>query len=209
MKSLLTSLLAVAVTIAPLQLPAAENSGPVKNGGARFQHVLLISIDGMHSLDYVNCAKGVSGVNGGQPNCPNLAALGATGSTYLNAAASRPSDSFPGLMAIVSGGSPKSVGAFYDVAYDRSLAPPKKTTGNGVAAGPCPAVSFGTTGTTTEYEEGIDIDQSQLNGGTPSGAAVRAAGGHGGSSGHPALVSTTNDVSREDSVPQDWGRRFR
>jgi hypothetical protein len=170
MKSLLTSLLACAVTVAPLSLsaqkPAPRSGG--RKAGTSIQHVLLISIDGMHSLDYLNCAKGVSGVNGGAPYCPNLAALGATGTSYLNATTSKPSDSFPGLMAIVSGGSPRSVGAFYDVAYDRSLSPPKKTTGNGVAAGPC-GVSASATGTTTEYEEGIDIDQTQLNGGAPTG----------------------------------------
>ena len=49
-------------------------------------------------------------------------------------------------MALVSGGSPRTVGAFYDVAFDRYLAPPAKTTGNGVAAGPCPPVS-----TTAKY----------------------------------------------------------
>src|SRR5271166_2286461 len=169
-KSLLAFLCAATLCTSPLQLTAADNPRSAgKTGGATFQRVLLISIDGMHSLDFVNCANGVSGVNGGAPYCPNLAALGATGSTYLNATTSKPSDSFPGLMAIVSGGSPRSVGAFYDVAYDRSLAPPKKTTGNGVAGGPCPAVSFGSAGTTTEDEEGIDIDQSQLNGGAPSG----------------------------------------
>src|SRR3974377_2254475 len=161
MKSLLTSLLAFAVSVAPLQLNAAQNPRSVsKADGTTFQHVLLISIDGMHSLDFQNCTNGVPGVNNGAPYCPALAALGATGSTYLNATTSKPSDSFPGLMAIVSGGSPRSVGAFYDVAYDRSLAPPKVTTGNGVAGGPCPALSFGSAGTTTEYEEGIDIDQS-------------------------------------------------
>lgn len=131
------------------------------------QRVLLISIDGMHSLDFVNCANGIAGVNGGQPYCPNLANLGTTGVIYLNASASKPSDSFPGLMAIVSGGSPRTVGAYYDVAYDRVLAPPAKTTGNGVAAGPCGVGEA--PGTRTEYEEGIDIDQSQLNGGAPSG----------------------------------------
>lgn len=170
MKSLLTCLLAVAVSVAPLQL-TAQNPGSTSGGrhnSPAIQHVLLVSIDGMHSLDYLNCAKGVSGVNGGAPYCPNLAALGATGSTYLNATTSKPSDSFPGLMAIVSGGSPRSVGAFYDVAYDRSLAPPKVTTGNGVAAGPC-GLSASSNGTTTEYEEGIDIDQTQLNGGAPTG----------------------------------------
>ena len=161
-KSLLTTLLAVAVGAAPLQLTATENQ---RSPGNSFQHVLLISIDGMHSLDYINCANGVTGANGGAPYCPSLAALGATGSTYLNATTSKPSDSFPGLMAIVSGGSPRSVGAFYDVAYDRSLAPPKVTTGNGLAGGPCGNIP----GTTTEYEEGIDIDQTKLNGGAPSG----------------------------------------
>jgi hypothetical protein len=65
------------------------------------------------------------------------------------------------------------VGAFYDVAYDRVLAPPRVTTGNGVAGGTCtPGVA---NGTTTEYEEGIDLDQTLVNGGTP-GAALTEGG---------------------------------
>jgi hypothetical protein len=96
------------------------------DGGGGFEgndikHVLLISIDGMHALDFINCAQGISGVNHGAPYCPNLAELAETGVNYLEASASQPSDSFPGLMALVSGGSPRTVGAFYDVAYDRSL----------------------------------------------------------------------------------------
>ena len=87
----------------------------------------------MHSVDFINCANGISGANGGKPYCPNLAGLKATGVSYLDASTSKPSDSFPELMAIVSGGSPRSVGAFYDVAYDRSLDPPTITTGNCVA----------------------------------------------------------------------------
>jgi hypothetical protein len=148
----------------PLDLSAAtkQKRDPQHN---LIQRVLLVSIDGMHSLDFQNCAKGIPGVNNGAPYCPNLAALGATGTTYLNATTSKPSDSFPGLMAIVSGGSPRSVGAFYDVAYDRSLAPPRVTTGNGVAGGTCGNFP----GTTTEFDEGIDIDQTQLNGGASSG----------------------------------------
>jgi hypothetical protein len=121
------------------------------------RHVLLISIDGMHALDYENC------VNGG--SCPNLAALGKNGVNYTRTSTSKPSDSFPGLMALVTGGTPRTVGAFYDVAYDRVLAPPQNTTGNGVAGGACtPGIA---NGTTTEYEEGVDFDQSQLNGGGP------------------------------------------
>ena len=57
-------------------------------------HVLLVSIDGMHAVDYLNCSQGVNGVNGGQPYCPNLAKLGATAVNYLDTSTSRPSDSF-------------------------------------------------------------------------------------------------------------------
>jgi hypothetical protein len=44
-------------------------------GGAGIKRVLLISIDGMHAVDFINCSQGISGVNGGAPYCPNLAAL--------------------------------------------------------------------------------------------------------------------------------------
>ena len=137
--------------------------------GHGIRHVLLISIDGMHALDYLNCSKGVAGANNGQPYCPNLAELGETAVNYLDTSTSKTSDSFPGLMALMTGGSPRTVGAFYDVAYDRSLDAPTITTGNGVAGGPCTPGAT-PTGTTTEYDEGIDIDQTQLNGGAPNGA---------------------------------------
>src|SRR6202046_1697847 len=143
----------LAVSIASVALAGPPNDRGQQGQGEHqpFRHVLLISIDGMHALDFINCSKGISGVNGGQPYCPNLAELGETGVNYLDTATSKPSDSFPGLMALVTGGSPRTVGAFYDVAYDRSLAPPATTTGNGVAGGTCkPGVA---TGTRTEYDE--------------------------------------------------------
>lgn len=144
---------AAAVALAGGVAPA--QAGPLQ--GTR--HVLLISIDGMHALDFRNCVA--------RRTCPNLAALGARGVTYTRTTTSMPSDSFPGLMALVSGGTPRTVGAYYDVAYDRVLAPPQHTTGNGVAGGRCMAGV--PNGTTTEYEEGIDLDQSKLNGGGPYG----------------------------------------
>ncbi len=139
-------------------------------GGRGIKRVLLISVDGMHALDFINCAQGVSGVNGGAPYCPNLATLAAAGVNYLDTSTSKPSDSFPGLMALVTGGSPRSVGAFYDVAYDRSLDPPATTTGNGVAGAPdlC-TPGAPPSGTTTEFDEGIDLNKLDLNGGAPSG----------------------------------------
>ncbi len=138
------------------------------------KRVLLISVDGMHAVDFANCAHGIGTVNNGQPYCPALAALGRTGVNYVAASTSKPSDSFPGLTAIITGGSPALTGVYYDVAYSRNYNAPAKTTGNGVAAGPC---TPGTTptGTTTEYEEGIDIDQTKVNGGAP-GAALTDGG---------------------------------
>ncbi len=132
---------------------------------SQIQHVLLISIDGMHAVDFLNCSKGITGANNGDPYCPTMAALATTGINYRNASTSKPSDSFPGLTAIISGGSPRTFGVYYDVSYDRVLAPPQKTTGNGVAGGLC--VPNKPNGTTAEYEEGIDINQALLNGGAP------------------------------------------
>ena len=99
------------------------------------------------------------------PIWPRLQEMASTTLTRRRRSHRTPS---PGLTALVSGGSPRTTGAFYDVAYDRSLDPPAKTTGNGVAAGTC-TPGAAPTGTTTEYEEGIDLDQTQLNGGAPSG----------------------------------------
>ena len=165
-KFLPASLLATSLAL-PLGAFAMDGDRNDDDGHHRsgIKHVLLISIDGMHAVDYANCVKG--------GYCPNLAALGKTGVSYTNTSTSKPSDSFPGLMALVTGGTPRLVGAYYDVAYDRVLAPPQNTTGNGNLAGPC--VPNKVNGTTTEYEEGVDIDQSLLNGGAP-GASLTDGG---------------------------------
>ena len=68
---------------------------------------------------------------------PNLAALGKTGINYVATSSSKPSDSAPGLMALVTGGTPRTTGIYYDVAFDRSLDGPQITTGTGLAAAPC------------------------------------------------------------------------
>ncbi|HTT21355.1 MAG TPA: alkaline phosphatase family protein [Candidatus Sulfotelmatobacter sp.] len=130
------------------------------------RRVLLISVDGMHAVDFLNCANGISGANNGKPFCPALAGLAKHGVNYVGASTSKPSDSFPGLTAIITGGSPALTGVYYDVAYSRNLQGPVTTTGNGNAAGPCTPGQV-PTGYTTEYEEGIDIDQTKVNGGAP------------------------------------------
>jgi hypothetical protein len=161
-------------TLALLSLAAACSAGTAIAQNNNFQQgliqrVLLISVDGMHAVDFANCAKGISTANNGEPYCPAIAALGKSGVNYVAASTSKPSDSFPGLTAIITGGSPALTGVYYDVAYSRNFDAPAKTTGNGIAAGPC-TPGAAPTGTTTEYEKGIDIDQSKVNGGAPSAA---------------------------------------
>jgi hypothetical protein len=148
------------------------------DGHSRIRHVLLISIDGMHAVDFLNCKNGLSGVNGGAPYCPNLAELAETAVNYRDTSTSKPSDSFPGLTALVSGGGPRSEGVFYDVAYDRSLDGPITTTGNGVAgigAGGC-VPGTAPTGYTTEFDEGIDLNKLAFNGGAPGADPIYGGG---------------------------------
>ncbi len=145
--------------LASVALLSALAGAPLAHAGdLKKDHVLLISIDGMHAVDYEICAT-----NG---TCPTLAMLGRTGVNYTRTTTSRPSDSFPGLMALVTGGTPRTVGAYYDVAWDRVLAPPSVTTGNGLVGTGVQGCKAGqNNGTQTEYEEGVEIDQTQLNGG--------------------------------------------
>ena len=117
------------------------------------RHVLLISVDGLHASDL---SKWVSA----HPQSA-LAQLSEKGTTFTHASSSRPSDSFPGLLAQVTGGSPKTTGVFYDDSYHRQMFAP----GSNCA---------GTPGTETVYAENLDktvngliplftsIDPSQL-----------------------------------------------
>ena len=164
----------VSLTLAAAGLVGTAIAQDNDHHHGRIRHVLLISVDGMHAVDFANCANGISTVNNGAPYCPALAALGKTGINYVAASTSKPSDSFPGLTAIVTGGSPALTGVYYDVAYSRNLDGPKVQTGNGNGPGPCSAGAK-PTGFTTEYEEGIDIKQALVNGGAP-GASLTDGG---------------------------------
>ena len=154
-------LASVATGALALGLAAAHPAPADADGDQRIKHVLLISIDGMHALDFANCKNGIAGTNGGKPYCPNIAELSEHGPVYTQTSTSRPSDSFPGLTALVTGGSPRSTGAFYDVSYDRALSPPKTTTPYGIPGGACP----GTVGTQIGFDEEIDIDYTKLDAG--------------------------------------------
>ncbi|HEV7676819.1 MAG TPA: alkaline phosphatase family protein [Candidatus Angelobacter sp.] len=117
--------------------------------------MLLISVDGMHALDLTNYIAA-------HPNS-TLAQLSGHGVTYTNASTPYISDSFPGLAALVTGGSPTTSGLWYDVSYNRKLSPPAQTTLNGIPGGAnlCP----GTVGAALEYSEGVDFDLTRLDAG--------------------------------------------
>ncbi|HET7886528.1 MAG TPA: alkaline phosphatase family protein [Bradyrhizobium sp.] len=111
--------------------------------GHRVKHVLLLSIDGFHQHDLATCLH-----SGG---CPNLAKLAGRGVTYTNARTTTPSDSFPGMLAQVTGGTPKTTGVYYDDSYDRTLFSPD---------GKFPAVASGCSGnpgTEVVLDESIDV----------------------------------------------------
>jgi hypothetical protein len=160
---------AVAATLLSSTYGIAADSNTV--GSEKVKHVLLLSIDGMHAADFYNCAHGVTGLNSGNPYCPNLATLAGTGINYVATSSSKPSDSAPGLMALVTGGTPRSTGIYYDVAFDRTLDGPQITTGTGLAAAPC-TPGAAPTGTTTDNDQGIDLDDTKLNGGADATAAA-------------------------------------
>ena len=103
------------------QIESENGNGTDKGGGEgdgdrRFERVLLISIDGLHQADLARFV--------GQSPTSTLARLSHQGVQYLNAHATTPSDSFPGLLALVTGGTPRSTGVYYDDSYDRTLYPP-------------------------------------------------------------------------------------
>lgn len=107
------------------------------------KHVVLISIDGFHAFDLKRFVSS-------HPTSA-LAKLSKDGLTYSNAFSPAPGDSFPGLMALVTGGKPGQTGIYFDISYDRSLSP---------AGSDCKTV-----GTTVTYDE--TIDKAGVVDGTP------------------------------------------
>ncbi|PYU64606.1 MAG: hypothetical protein DMG56_05880 [Acidobacteria bacterium] len=123
--SLKQRLLAVALSAGLIgaTIPAPARTNDELGGGYKIKHVLLISVDGLHALDvarYVESHRNSA-----------LAELSSHGITYSNARTPANSDSFPGLLALVTGGSPVSHGLFYDVSYNRGIFDPTNTTCSG------------------------------------------------------------------------------
>ena len=106
-------------------------------------HVLMLSLDGIHALDVARYVAA-------NPSS-SLAYLVSHGVNYTTASSARPADSFPGMLALATGGSPSSTGVYFDLSYDRSLWPP------GITSGP--------TGAVVEFNENVTLDSTRLDGG--------------------------------------------
>jgi hypothetical protein len=109
------------------------------------QHVLLISVDGMHDVDLINYMRT-------HPNSA-FAELAKSGVEYTSVLTPTPSDSYPGVLALVTGGTPKTTGVMYDEFYDRAVSPAN-------AAGTC-----ATLGSEVKFQQSIDRDPSVIDGG--------------------------------------------
>ena len=111
----------------------------------RVDHVLLISVDGLHQNDldwYV-------------ANHPHsaLATLTRHGAEFSNAHTSDPSDSDPGGTALMTGGDPRATGVYYDVEYSHHVYEAGTTT------------CTGPTGGDVVYDSPDDIDATRLDAG--------------------------------------------
>ncbi len=78
-------------------------------------HVLLISVDGLHQSDLEWYVR--------EHPESELAKLAGGGSEYAGAHTPIPSDSFPGMVAQVTGANPRTAGIYYDDEYSHAVLP--------------------------------------------------------------------------------------
>jgi hypothetical protein len=114
-----TALAGTAVSSAATTQPSGHHRG--------IQHVLLISVDGMHQSD----------LNWYVARYPHseLARLATGGAEYTSAKTTDPSDSDPGGTGIMTGGDPRVTGIYYDDEYSHGVFPPGTTKCSGPVPG--------------------------------------------------------------------------
>jgi hypothetical protein len=81
------------------------------------KHVLVISVDGLHQSDLTYYVSQ-------HPNSA-LAKLVSGGTEFSHAKTTFPSDSFPGMIAQLTGGGAGTTGVYYDDTYNHQLLPPQ------------------------------------------------------------------------------------
>jgi type I phosphodiesterase/nucleotide pyrophosphatase len=121
------SRLLLLVALSGLAITAVAAANLRGKGEAPAQHVLLLSVDGLHQSDlswYVD-----------QHPSSALAKLVRKGAEFTHAQTPFPSDSFPGMVGQVTGGNPRSTGIYYDDSWNRSMFPAGTTSCSGPARG--------------------------------------------------------------------------
>ncbi len=126
-------------------IAAEPQSSDKHENSKQVEHVLLISVDGLHQSDldwYVS-------------NHPNseLAKLVQGGAEFTNAHTAVPSDSDPGGSALMTGGDPRATGIYYDVSYNHDTYEAGTTS------------CHGPTGGDVVYDSPDDIDVTRLDAG--------------------------------------------
>src|SRR4029077_16266126 len=110
------------------------------------KHVLLLSVDGLHQSDLTLYVE--------NPPASALAKLVRNGTDFVNAQVQVPTDSFPGMVGQLTGGTPRPTGIYYDDSYNASLLPAGTTSCAGVAPG-----------AEVTYFEQADLNQHSLDAG--------------------------------------------
>jgi hypothetical protein len=119
------SKLALALTIvcgAFASIAAFHRSVTAAEAPGKYQHVLILSVDGLRSADLLDPAL--------QPYLTNINSLRSIGVTYPNAFTTSPSDSFPGTLSYLTGAGAATTGVYYDDTYARDLTAPIVAGGN-------------------------------------------------------------------------------
>ena len=102
-------------------------AGTNAEGSSHVDHVLLISVDGLHQSDLTWYA-------GNHPDS-ELAKMVSGGEEFTNAQTPVPSDSDPGATALMTGGDPRATGVYYDVSYSHGVYEAGTTSCNGPTGG--------------------------------------------------------------------------
>ena len=127
---------------------ASVSAQAAPRGGDHSRHVLLLSVDGLHQSDLVWWTRTHPG--------STLASLLRRGVEYSNARTPVPSDSFPGLIAQLTGGDPRTTGIYYDDSYNRGLLPPGSACTPGQTTG---------LGTEVAYAENLAANPDSIDSG--------------------------------------------
>jgi hypothetical protein len=133
----------VGIGATALGICAVSAASAAPSSHSHVKHVLLLSVDGLHESDlaYYIAAHPTSA----------LAKLVANGTDYTKAKTTFPSDSFPGMVAQLTGGGPGTTGVYYDDTYNHALLPAGTT-----------SCAYAARGTEVPWTEAADRSQNPI-----------------------------------------------